>query len=121
MRCLPVMILLTLVAGAAKAGEADVEAVRIEPEPSGAFTFHVTVRHADEGWDHYADRWEVRAADGGTLGERILLHPHETEQPFTRSQSGIVIPAGVNEVVVRAHDTVHEWGGRELRIAIPAR
>jgi hypothetical protein len=115
------ILLAALAASPAKAGEADVEAVRIEPEPSDAFTIRVTVRHADEGWDHYADRWEVRAADGGVLGERILLHPHGTEQPFARSQSGIVVPAGVNEVVVRAHDTVHKWGGRDLRIAIPAR
>ncbi len=106
---------------AAWAGEADVEAVRIEPEASGAFTFHVTVRHADEGWDHYADKWQVVAPDGSVLGERVLLHPHETEQPFTRSQSGITIPTDVSEVTIRAHDTVDEWGGKEMTVAVPGR
>ena len=74
------------------------------------WTFAVTVRHADEGWDHYADGWTVFAMDGTELGTRELLHPHETEQPFTRSQSGIVIPEGTERVIVRAHDSVHGWG-----------
>ena len=46
---------------------------------------HVTVRHNDSGWDHYADVWRVYAPDGRLFAERILAHPHETEQPFTRS------------------------------------
>ena len=40
---------------AARAGEADVvgvEATRISP---GVWRFDVTVRHADEGWRHYAE------------------------------------------------------------------
>jgi len=45
---------------------------------------------------------------------RLLLHPHVGEQPFTRSQSGIVIPEGVSRVRVRAHDLVDGWGGREV-------
>ena len=53
-----------------------------------AWTFSVTVRHNDEGWDHYADIWQVLHPETGeVLGERVLLHPHDTEQPFTRSQS----------------------------------
>lgn len=47
---------------------------------------------------------------------RLLLHPHENEQPFTRSQSGIVIPAGVTQVRVRAHDLVDGFGGREVLV-----
>jgi len=45
---------------------------------------------------------------------RLLLHPHETEQPFTRSQSNIIIPEDVTEVRVRAHDIVHGFGGAEV-------
>ncbi len=108
-------------AGAAHAGEADVEVVKVERESSGAFTFHVTVRHGDEGWDHYADRWQVVGSDGAIYSERELMHPHETEQPFTRSQSGIIIPSGTTEVTVRAHDKIHEWGGKELKVALPAK
>jgi hypothetical protein len=44
----------------------------------------------------------------------LLLHPHENEQPFTRSQSGVEIPDGVNQVRVRAHDLVDGYGGLEV-------
>ena len=55
-------------------------------------TFSVTLEHADEGWSHYADQWEVLSLDGNLLGKRVLHHPHENEQPFTRSLSGVAIP-----------------------------
>jgi hypothetical protein len=45
---------------------------------------------------------------------RLLLHPHESEQPFTRSQSGIAVPPDVAQVHVRAHDLVDGYGGREV-------
>jgi len=51
---------------------------------------------------------------------RTLLHPHVDEQPFTRSQSGIAIPAGVDQVRVRAHDLVHGFGGREVVVDLTA-
>lgn len=47
--------------------------------------FDVTISHPDTGWDHYADGWAVEDAQGNQLGLRVLAHPHETEQPFTRS------------------------------------
>ncbi len=57
-----------------------VEAARLEGR-----SVHVTLSHPDTGWDHYADGWEVIAADGNRLGLRVLAHPHVNEQPFTRS------------------------------------
>ena len=81
---------------AAQAGEVTVVAIAVEPEGGGRFSFAVTLRHADQGWDHYADRWDVVSADGKTVyGERVLYHPHVTEQPFTRSLDGVAIPPGV--------------------------
>ncbi len=103
---------------AALAGEADVIAVEAAQEGDNTWRFSVTVRHADEGWDHYADRWQVVAPDGTVLGTRVLLHPHENEQPFTRSLGGVVIPEGVDEVVVRAHDSVHGDGGAEIQVKL---
>jgi len=102
------------------AGKADVVAVRLTHGSAGTWRFDVTVRHADEGWSHYADRWEVLAPDGRVLATRVLLHPHEYEQPFTRSLSGVVIPAGVHSVTVRAHDKVHGFGGREVSVEVPS-
>lgn len=121
MRFLAATLILTGLAGPALAGKADVIGVRYEQDSDGAYSFHVTVRHADEGWDHYADKWQVLGPDGAVLGERALAHPHETEQPFTRSQSGIVIPDDVEEVTIRAHDKVHGWGGTEMKVAVKGR
>lgn len=101
-----------------RAGEADVMKVEAVPEGNDRWRFNVTVAHADEGGDHYADKWEVLAPDGRVLGVRELLHPHEAEQPFTRSLSGVVIPPDLEEVVVRAHDSRHGYGGREMRIPV---
>ena len=75
-----------------------------------AWQFDVTVSHPDTGWDHYADGWGVYDAEGNELGFRKLLHPHENEQPFTRSLTGVAIPDGTTSVTVRAHDSVHGWG-----------
>ena len=110
--------LLLLWAGAAAAGKADVVAVEAVQESAGTWRFDVTVAHADEGWEHYADKWEVVAPDGTVLGTRVLLHPHETEQPFTRSLGGVAIPEGIERVIVRAHDSVHGLGGAELAVEL---
>jgi len=72
-------------------------------------SFSVTLSHPDSGWDHYADGWEVLDAEGNSLGIRELLHPHVTEQPFTRSLSGVQIPVGAQVVYVRARCNVDGW------------
>ena len=68
--------------------------------------------------DHYANQWEVLAPDGTVLGTRVLLHPHESEQPFTRSLGGVSVPPGVSMVRVRAHDLVHGAGGAEVDVPL---
>ncbi len=65
----------------------------------------VTLRHEDSGWEHYADLWVVESLEGELLGRRVLAHPHENEQPFTRSRT-IAIPPGITRVRVRAGDNV---------------
>ncbi len=101
-----------------RAGEADVLEVEALLEGAGTWRLTVTVRHADTGWDHYADKWDVVAPDGTVLGTRVLLHPHESEQPFTRSLGGVRVPADVAEVTVRAHDSEHGYGGDEATVAL---
>lgn len=103
--------------------DADVEFVKAVQAEDGTWTFQVTVRHPDVGWEDYADGWDVVAPDGTVLKAdesdpftRLLLHPHENEQPFTRSQSGITIPDNVSQVSVRAHDLVDGFGGREVTV-----
>lgn len=102
---------------AAFSGEADVVDVQVSGS-NGSYNFSVTVRHADEGWEHFANRWEVVGADGTVYGTRVLAHPHVNEQPFTRSGS-INIPEGVSTVIVRANDSVHGLGGKEIVVPLP--
>ena len=101
-----------------RAGGADVVAVEAVQDNAGKWRFHVSVAHADEGWDHYADKWDVVAPDGTVLGTRVLLHPHETEQPFTRSLDGVEIPADVEEVTLRANDSRHGYTGRSMTVRL---
>jgi hypothetical protein len=102
----------------AAGGCADVIGVSIESGNDG-FTVSATVASADTGWDKYADLWEVRAPDGTVLGERVLAHPHETEQPFTRSVGGVAIPPEVTEIVVAARDSVVGFCGAEFIAEVP--
>ena len=108
-----------LAAVPAGAGEADVVAVQITATGANLYRFDVTVRHQDTGWEHYSDRWEVLAPDGRILATRKLLHPHEYEQPFTRSLSGVEIPGGTDVVTLRARDSVHGLGGKKMEAVLP--
>jgi len=107
---------LLALCGVAKAGEVSITQVRFVEERAGSWRVHVTLRHADSGWDHYADEWRVVDEAGHPLGKRVLLHPHVNEQPFTRSLSGVRTPEGVSVVYVTAHDTVHGWSSDRVKI-----
>lgn len=82
------------------------------------WTFSVTLSHPDSGWDHYADGWEVLDENGNQIGYRLLAHPHEHEQPFTRSLGGIRIPAGTKTVFIRAHCLVDGWATETFKVAL---
>ena len=109
---------LAAAAGGARAGEASVVDVNVIEVSAGVYRFDVSVRHADSGWDHYADRWEIVGPDGTVYGARTLLHPHVGEQPFTRSLGGVVVPEGATRMTVRAHDSVHGLGGATLTVEV---
>ena len=93
-----------LTAGAVQASPTDVVKVVFERSGSG-WRVSVTLRHADSGWKHYANLWVVETLGGKELGRRVLYHPHENEQPFTRSQT-VKIPAGISKVRIRAGDNL---------------
>ena len=99
-----------LIGSAAVAMAGDAEVVDAKATWSGgSWRFDVTLRHADTGWEHYADAWRVVGPDGTVYGTRTLYHPHVDAQPFTRSLSGVAIPAGVTAVQIQAKDSVHGW------------
>lgn len=104
---------------ASYAGEADVIKVDAKKLNKNTYKFSVTVFHKDTGWKHYANKWDITGEDGTVFGTRILHHPHVNEQPFTRSLSDVVIPAGVKTVIVRAHDSVHKYGGKVITLKLP--
>lgn len=79
----------------------------------------VTLSHPDTGWDHYADGWEVLDAAGNSLGLRTLLHPHVTEQPFTRSLSGVTVPEGAEVIYIRARCNVDGWSDQLFEVRLP--
>ena len=107
-----------LAAAKGLAGDVTIVDARAVAGADGRFTFHVTLEHGDTGWDHYADNWEVLAPDGTVLGTRVLLHPHVNEQPFTRSLSGVEIPAGLDSISIRARDSIHGHGPETFTIEL---
>ncbi len=110
--------LILILSSTSWAGEADVVGGAITALGDGRFRVDATVRHDDTGWDHYANRWDVLAPDGTILGSRVLAHPHENEQPFTRSLT-LEIPADITEITLQANDSVHELGGETFTLPVP--
>ncbi len=98
---------------------AHVRFVKATEQVDGLWKFEVTVQHADEGPEHYADRWEllIPLPDGKVqVYTYEMTHPHVEEQPFTRSMSGVEIPEGVTRITVRAHDSRDGYGGQEVQV-----
>ncbi len=107
------------------AGDADVLEVSARQSADNSWTFEVTVKHKDTGWQDYANGWDVVLPSGEVVKPnssneftRALWHPHVDEQPFTRSQNGIQIPDSVTSVTVRAHDLKDGFGGKEIIVSL---
>lgn len=107
--------LLLAIAGPAHAEAPEITAATAVQNSAG-WQFSVTLRHPDSGWDHYADGWQVLAPDGQVLGIRPLAHPHETEQPFTRSLGGVAVPADLGYVLIQARCLTDGWGEALFRV-----
>lgn len=97
--------------------EPTIEEVRAQKSGNN-WNLTVTLKHPDSGWNHYADGWEVLDENGDRLGYRLLAHPHEHEQPFTRSLGGVEISAGIDKVFIRAHCLVDGWGDQLFEVSL---
>lgn len=113
------LLAVVLLARPLPASAGEVEIVNATATQSGeSWSFSVTLKHDDTGWDHYAEMWQVFSPEGDLLAERRLLHPHVEEQPFTRMLSGVTVPQEVNEVVIQARDTVHGVSPQQYRLSL---
>lgn len=100
------------------ANEVEVVNVKATQASDKTWNFAVTLKHADEGWDHYANEWQVIAPDNKILATRTLYHPHVNEQPFTRGTQGVKIPDDIKTVRIIAKDTVHGLSKNALELEL---
>lgn len=97
----------------------DVLAVDLRARGGRTFDMAVTLSSPYDTPQRYADGWRVMDAEGTVLGTHTLLHDHANEQPFTRTQPGLVIPAGVTEIIVEGRDQANGYGGLAMTVAVP--
>lgn len=99
----------------------DVLAVKVRAAGAGSFDFDVTISSPYDTPQRYADAFRATGMDGRVFGERVLLHDHADEQPFTRDLHGVKIPPDVGRVVIQARDGRFGYGGRAVEIDLPGR
>ncbi len=104
-----------LMAGSLFANEAIIEDVQVS-KVGETYTLAVRILHKDSGWEHYVNGYDVLDTEGHVLATRTLWHPHEHEQPFTRSLSGVKLHEK-ETYYIRAHDTVDGYSKTyEIRV-----
>lgn len=113
------LIALLLCATPAFAEPPQITQITASNQGGETWRFDVTIAHPDTGWDHYADGWRVLDMQGNELGIRVLAHPHVNEQPFTRSLSGVRIPAGTSQVQIQARDKPGGWNSDTTVFRLP--
>ena len=107
---------------AAPAGAGLADVVEAEARCRGTVcSFRVTVLHADVNEDHHANAWDVLGPDGSVLATRVLRNPHVDEQPFTSKLKRVEVPADITRVRIRARDSIHGFGGREVEVELVRR
>lgn len=84
-----------------------------------AYDFEVTISSPYDTPDRYADGWRITGIDGTVYGEHELAHDHADEQPFTRTQQSVVIPDGIDEVIVEGRDLQNGYGGQIATVSLP--
>ena len=109
-------LLLLIISSTAYAGDVKILSASFQNRDNNQWSVEVTLKHEDTGWEHYADSWRIVDSQGKVLGERILLHPHVNEQPFTRGLDGVKLTKGIRLLYIEAHDKVHGWTPKRLEV-----
>jgi hypothetical protein len=99
----------------------DILSATVKARGVDTFDFDVTVSSPYDTPQRYADAFRALTLDRKVLGERVLLHDHQTEQPFTRDLYGVRIPADIKRVIIEGRDQLHGWGGKTIEVALPGR
>jgi hypothetical protein len=99
----------------------NVQAVEVRASGTNTFDFDVTISSPYDTAQRYADGFRAVGKDGRVFGERMLLHDHADEQPFTRDLYGVAISVGVQSVIVQARDLKYGYGGKTVEVALPGR
>ena len=107
--------------GATARQHPDIVAAKVRASGSDTFDFDVTVSSPYDTPQRYADAFRVMGRDGSVFGERILLHDHAAEKPFTRDLYGVKIPPGVRVAVVQGRDQRFGYGGKTVEVPLPGR
>ncbi len=102
--------------GFAHANQVKIVKATFSQSKADVWAVNVTLKHHDTSWKHYADIWRIVDGTGKILAERVLRHPHKNEQPFTRGLSQVQIPPGTKLVYIEAHDKIHGWSKKRLKI-----
>jgi hypothetical protein len=96
----------------------DVIDVSVDEQSANVFDFSVTITSLYDSPERYADGWRIIGPDGTVYGEHTLAHDHASEQPFTRTQTGVEIPDDVAEVTVEGRDSEFGYGGETFTVTL---
>lgn len=104
---------------ASAGGQEYPDVLEAELEASGGtYSVDVTISSPYDSPERYADGWRVLSPEGDVLGEHELMHDHASEQPFTRTQTGLEIPEGVEEVTIEGRDLENGYGGETVTVPV---
>jgi hypothetical protein len=124
---LAALLMLLMNSGQAQPNDVEVQkfpnviAVKVRVQSPHVYDFDVTISSRYDSPARYADGFRVMSVKGVFYGERILLHDHASEQPFTRDLYNVKIPQGVETVLVQARDKIYGYGGKSVRVNLPIR
>ena len=110
------LFFLSTVVHSVYANSVEIIDATLKKNTDAMWSVSVTLKHADTGWDHYANNWRIINEKGNVIGDRVLYHPHVNEQPFTRSLSNVSIKETDRYLYIIAHDTINGWSPEKLKI-----
>ncbi len=85
------------------------------------FDFDVNLSSPYDTPQRYADSFKVMDTEGKQLGERLMLHDHQTEQPFTRDCMALQFPLVYAWGWRKGREQKHGCGGKTMQVTLPGR